>query len=63
MSILDPKADAAALQPVIDEAIERAAGDLRDKVLPVLAAALSKALVDGVDGLTITIQFSKKVTS
>lgn len=48
MSVLDPKQDAAALQPVVDEAVDRA------------AKALGAALQAALDGLTITIVVSKK---
>ena len=48
MSVLDPKADAAAIQPVIDEAVERA------------AKAFGAALQAALDGLTINIVVMKK---
>jgi hypothetical protein len=48
MSVLDPKADAAAIQPVLDEAVQRA------------AAAFGQALQAALDGLTINIVVTKK---
>ena len=51
MSILDPKADAAALQPLITNAVNDALAGLSDKVAPAIGAALQGAL----NGLTITV--------
>ena len=59
MSILDPKADAAALEPLEKEALADADKDLKD-----LAAALVDGLRDAVEGMTVTvtIQIQKKGT-
>ena len=56
MSILNPKDDANAIQPVVDKAIAEETADLVTKVAP----ALSEALKDALNGLTITITVSKK---
>lgn len=56
MSVLDPKQDAAALQPVIDEAEQKVIQGLADTVAPALSDAVKNAL----DGLVITITISKK---
>lgn len=56
MSILDPKQDAAALQPLIDQAVSEAITGLASKVAPAIGEALKNAL----DGLTIAITISKK---
>lgn len=44
--VTDPQKDAAALQPVLDEAIDRA------------TAGIKQTLVDALDGLTVTITIS-----
>ena len=56
MGILNPKDDAAALQPLIDQAVQQAMNDLAEKVAPALGVAIQDAL----NGLTITITVSKK---
>lgn len=56
MSILDPKQDAAALKPLIDQAVSEAITGLASKVMPSLGEAFKNAL----DGLTITITIAKK---
>ena len=43
MSILDPKADAAALQPLIDQAVQEAIQGLAQTVAPAFSAALQGA--------------------
>lgn len=56
MSILDPKQDAAALQPLMDQAVAEAITGLASKVAPAIGEALKNAL----DGLTIAITIAKK---
>lgn len=56
MSILNPKDDANAIEPVLDKAIAEETADLVNRVAP----ALSEALKDALDALTITITVSKK---
>lgn len=56
MSILDPKQDAAALQPLVELALSEAIKGLTNQVAPALGDAVKNAL----DGLTITITISKK---
>ena len=51
MSVLDPKQDAAALDPVIKSNVESAIDQLVSKVVP----ALKVALVEALDGLTVTV--------
>ena len=51
MSILDPKQDVAALTPLIDQFEQTI-------VIPVLQQALTNSL----EGLTVTITISKKVS-
>jgi DNA-binding protein YbaB len=51
MSILDAKDDAAALQPLVTNAVNEALAGLADKVAPAIGTALQGAL----DGLTITV--------
>jgi hypothetical protein len=51
VSILDPKQDAAALQPVVDEAIQKAqtATDAELKQLAKMFAAALRGAADGLD--------------
>jgi hypothetical protein len=51
MSVLDPKQDAAALQSVEDEVVDRITQRVMEQILP----ALQKAASDLLDGLTITV--------
>ena len=55
----DPKKDAAALQPELDEMELKAIDALVERVVPALQSALTNALA----GLTITITISKKEQS
>jgi hypothetical protein len=55
MSILDPKQDAAALGPLVNQ--------LEENITNVMIPALQQALTNALDGLTVTITISKKVTS
>jgi len=54
VSILDPKQDAAALQPVVDEAIQKAQ-TATDAELKALAKMLSAALRGAADGFDKSI--------
>lgn len=54
--ISDPKKDAAALQPVLDELEEQAIDAVIAKVIPALQDALTNAL----DGLMITVTISRR---
>ena len=56
MSILDPKQDAEALKPLIDQAVKDALNGLSTEVAPALGLAVQSAL----DGMTITISITKK---
>lgn len=57
MSVLNPQDDAAALKPLIDAAVKEAISGLAQTVVPALGSSVQQAL----DGLTISITFSKKV--
>jgi hypothetical protein len=52
----DPKADVAALQPLVDKAIAAATQNFATTIAP----ALSKALSDAFTGLTVTITISRR---
>jgi len=54
MSILDPKQDVEALTPLVDQFEQT----IVDKVIP----ALQQALTNSLEGLTVTITISKKVS-
>lgn len=56
MSILSPNDDAKAFQPLVDKAIQEAISGLAAQVAPAIGEALKSAL----DGLTITVTFTKK---
>ena len=56
MSVLDPKQDVAALQPLVDEETHAVMDALVAKVVPALQTAIENAL----DGLTITTTVSRK---
>lgn len=60
MSVLDPKQDAAALEPLINKAEAEAIDAVVNRVVPALSAALKQALVGAFDGLTITVSITKK---
>lgn len=51
----DPKADVAALQPLVDKAIAEATQNFATTIAPALSKALSNALA----GLTVTITVKK----
>lgn len=57
MSVLNPQDDAAALKPLIEAAVKEAISGLAQTVVPALGSSVQQAL----DGLTISITFSKKV--
>lgn len=55
--LLDEGKAAALLQPIVDEAVDRATKNLATTDVPALEAALTRVF----DGLTITITISRKV--
>ena len=59
MSILSPQDDAAALKPLIDQAVQEALQGLSSQVAPALGQAVQSAL----DGLVITVTIGKKNAS
>ena len=60
MSFLINEPEATTLlQPIVDEAVERAMSDLAGRVVPALEGALGRVL----DGLQVTITISRKVQS
>lgn len=59
MSILNPKEDAAAIQPLVDKAVAQAIAGLANQVAPAVGAAIQSAI----DGVTITISISRKERS
>jgi len=52
----NPQKDAAALEPLLDKELEEAIDGIVGRVVP----AIKTALVEALDGLTITILVSKK---
>jgi len=54
MSVLNPKEDAAALQPVLEATVRAAIDDAAQKLAPALQSGLSAALA----GLTINVQIT-----
>lgn len=56
----DPQADAAAIQPVLDEMELKAVDAVVERVAPAFQQALTGALTRTLDGLTITITISRK---
>ncbi len=54
LDVLDPKKDAAALEPVLDNALTEVTSDLVTRIAPALSAAIKEAL----DGFTMTITVS-----
>lgn len=54
MSVLNPKEDAAALQPVLEATVKAAVDDAAKTLVPALQNALTAALA----GLTINVQIT-----
>jgi hypothetical protein len=54
MSVLNPKEDAAALQPVLEATVKAAVDDAASTLVPALQTAVSSALA----GLTINVQIT-----